>query len=167
MANKIYQHDEAAITWASAGGTELLTVQASAGVGLASATGRQGAYHNFGTSARSRLYAARAWIKPGGTRVIGEIVRVYWSTGDGTHYDNDDGTGDILVSALDKLRNVQQIGTIQIDENAAVEMNMPGTLLEVPHQYGAPIFWNATANALSATATDFGFELTPVPDEIQ
>lgn len=161
MPNKIYQKDEAAITWLAAAGTEAFTPTS-----LATATGRQGAHHDFGVSARSRLFAWRAWIKPGATRVVGEAVRIYLKTSDGSHPDNDDGTGDIAVSSSDKLRNVRQLGAIVIDENAAVEMAASG-IVEIGARYAAPIFWNGTANTLSATAGDFGFSLTPIPDEIQ
>lgn len=161
MPNKIYQIDEVAVTWQSAGGTELFTATS-----LAAGAGRQGAYHDFGTAARSSLFAWRARLVPGATRVVGEIVEVYWITSDGSHPDNDDGTGDIAVSAKDKLRNVLFLGTIEIDENAAVKMVASG-LLEHRHRYGAPVFWNATANTLSATAADYGFQVTPVPDQVQ
>lgn len=161
MANKIYQIDESAITWLSSGGTESFTPTS-----LGSGAGRQGAIHDFGASARSRLFAWRAWLKPGGTRVVGEVVRLYWKSSDGTHPDNDDGTGDIAVSSSDKLRNLLPIGLITIDENAAVEMVASG-FIELPARHGGPVWWNATANALSSTAGDFGFSLTPVPDEVQ
>ncbi len=161
MANKIYALLETAITWLSTGGTEAFTPTT-----LGSAAGRQGAHHDFGTASAARRFAWRAWIKPGGTRVVGEVVEIYWKTSDGTHPDNDDGTGDIAVSSADKLRNLVPIGFIQIDENAAVEMVASG-VLEHLHRYGAPVFWNRTANALSTTASDFGFSLTPVPDEVQ
>jgi hypothetical protein len=162
MTVKIYQHDETAITWASSGGTETFTPTS-----LASNAGRQGAHHDFGTSARSRLFRWRAFIKPGGTRVVNQAAcRVYLKTGDGTHFDNDDGTGDIALSSSDKLVNVELLGTILVDENAAVEMSRGG-FIEIAERYVAPIFYNGSANALSSTAADFGFVLTPVPDEIQ
>jgi hypothetical protein len=161
MANKIYQHDETAITWLASGGTNAFTPTS-----LATVSGRQGAYHDFGTAARSRIFAWRAWIKPGATRVVGEIVRVYLVTSDGTIADNDDGTGDAAVSAADKLRNLQQLGAIIIDENAAVTMAASG-MVEIGARHAAPVFWNATANTLSSTAADFGFSLTGIPDEVQ
>jgi len=161
MPNKIYFVPETAVTWRDTAGTELFTATS-----LGAAAGRQGAHHDFGTTAHARRYAWRAFLKPGATRVVGEVVRIYLKTSDGTHPDNDDGTGDIAVSAEDKLRNVTQIGSIVVDENAAVEMVASGDL-ELSHRYGAPIFWNATANSLSATAADFGFDMTPVPEEIQ
>lgn len=161
MANKIYQLLETAITWAASGGTETFTPTS-----LGSLAGRQGALHDFGTGSIARRFRWRAWIKPGGTRVVGELIEIYLKTSDGTHPDNDDGTGDIAVSAKDKLRNCLLIGHIEIDENAAVEMVASGTV-DLPDRYAAPIFWNATANALSSTAGDFGFSMTPVPYEVQ
>jgi len=157
----VYQDEEAAVTWLSTGGTEAFTPTS-----LGAAAGRQGAHHDFGAGARARRFAWRAWIKPGATRVVGEIIRIYLKTSDGTRHDNDDGTGDIAVSSVDKLRNLLQIGAIVIDENAAVEMVGSGEV-EISARYAAPIFWNATANSLSATAGDFGFSLTPVPDAVQ
>lgn len=161
MANKIYQIDETAITWLSTGGTETFTPTS-----LASSAGRQGAHHDFGSSARARRFVWRGWIKPGGTRAVGEIVEWYIKTSDGTHPDNDDGTGDIALSAADKLRNLKLIGVCQIDEDAAVEMVASGEI-EISSRYAAPVIYNRTANALSSTAGDFGFSLTPVPDEVQ
>lgn len=161
MPNKVYQQQETTVTWRSSGGTELFTPTS-----LASAAGRQGAHHDFGASSVGRRFAWRAFLKPGATRVVGEVIRVYLKTSDGTRHDNDDGTGDIAVSAQDKLRNIDLLGTIQIDENAAVEMVAHGEVLLL-HRYGAPIFWNATANSLSTTAGDYGFDMTPVPDEVQ
>lgn len=161
MANKVYQVTETLITWRASGGTNAFTPTS-----LAATAGRQGAYHNLGTAVRSRLFRWEAFLKPGGTRVVGEVIRVYLALGNGTQYNNDDGTGDIALSSVDKLRNVQQIGAIVIDENAAVEMTAWG-IVEIAHQYCAPIFYNGSANALSSTAADFGFNLTPIPDEVQ
>lgn len=161
MPNKLYEIPETAITWLSTGGTNLFTPTS-----LGSSAGRQGAHHDRGTSARPARFAWRAWLKPGATRVVGQPIYVYLKTSDGTHPDNDDGTGDIAVSALDKLRNVRLIGVIEIDENAAVEMTASGEI-EVGQRYVAPVFWNATSNSLSTTAGDFGFALTPIPPELQ
>src|SRR5687768_10354163 len=105
MANKILQPLETAITWLSTGGTKPFTPTS-----LGSLAGRQGEHHDLGTASATRRFRWRAWIKPGGTRVVGELVEIYLKTSDGSHPDNDDGTGDIAVSAKDKLRNVWQIG---------------------------------------------------------
>ena len=159
--SKVYQHEETALTFKSTGGSALFTP-----TGLLTAAGRQSAYYDLGVAARSRLYAWRAVIVPGATRVVGEKIRIYLITSDGAKPDNDDGTGDIAVSSIDKLRNLDLIGEIQVDENAAVPMVAHG-LVELPHRWIGVAFWNATANTLSATATDFLFTLTPVPDAVQ
>lgn len=159
--SKVYQVIETAITYLNSGGSAAFTPTS-----LASGAGRQSAYYDRGTAAAARKFNLRVWFKPGGTRVIGEQVDVYILTGDGTHYDNDDGTGDIAVSALDKLRNPTWIGSVDIDENAAVEMGANWDI-EVTGRYIAVVFWNRTANTLSTTAGDYGAELIPIPDESQ
>lgn len=161
MANKVYQALETVITWLASGGTATFTPTSLAGT-----SGRQGAHHDLGTASAARRFGWRAWIKPGATRTVGDRIEVYLKTSDGTRHDNDDGTGDIAVSSVDKLNNLLWLGTILIDENAAVEMVKSGEVF-IPHRYCAPVFWNTSANALSSTAADFGFSLTPVPDEVQ
>lgn len=163
MANLVYVQPETAITWLASGGTNVLTLTS-----LASGAGRQGALHDFGaTTARARAFNWRAYVKFATTPVVGEIIEIYAKTGDGTHRDNDDGTGDAAVSAEDKLRNLTYIGCIIVDEASTTpEFSASGTI-EVDAREFSPVFWNATADALSATAGDHGFELTPVPDEVQ
>lgn len=157
----VYQDEEDTISWLASGGTATFTPTS-----LGAAAGRQGELHDLGASARPRRFVWRARIVPGGTRVVGEVIRIYLKTSDGTNPDNDDGTGDIAVSSVDKLRNLTPIGAITIDENAAVAMVASGEI-EISARYVGPVFWNATANALSATAGDFGFWLTEVPDAVQ
>lgn len=161
MANKILQPLETAITWLSSGGSAALTMTS-----LANNAGRQGAHYDLGTASATRRFRWRAWCKPAATPTVGNLIRVYLKTSDGTSPDNDDGTGDIAVSAEDKLRNLLYLDAIVVDEAASVVMAKSGTIL-VPDRYVAPVFWNASAASFTATATDHGFSLTPVPDEVQ
>jgi len=158
MTSKAYQLPETALTWDSAGTTELFTCTS-----VAANAGRQGALHDFGTSAHARDYAFRGYVKFATAPVVGQAITVFWKSSDGTHPDNDDGTGDIAVSAQDKLLNLEFLGSIIVDEvSTTAEMVVSG-LLEVVHRHGSPVFWNQTADALSATAADCGFILTPMP----
>ena len=158
MTSKAYLLAETAITWLDTGGTELITLTS-----VAAAAGRQGALHDFGASARSPIFTWRAYVKMTTTPVVGETIDIYWKTSDGTHPDNDDGTGDIAVSAEDKLKNLQYLGSIIIDEASTTpEFVAHGSLLHEP-RHGCPVFWNSTADAISATAADSGFTATPVP----
>lgn len=164
MANKIYQTPESDITWKASGGSELLTCTS-----LAASAGRQGALHDFGATARSREYVWRFYMKFATTPVVGEIIRIYWKSSDGTYPDNDDGTGDIAVSAENKLKNLRLLGRLIVDEASTTpQFVASGPLpIELGHRHGGPVIWNDTADAFSSTAADHGFILTPVPLELQ
>lgn len=164
MPNLIYVNEEAAITWKPATQSPTNTFEVDA---IATASGRQGALHDFGTGARSRRFAWRAWVQCQATPTLGALIRVYLKTSDGSHPDNDDGTGDAAVSAEDKLRNLHYIGAIVVDEAAAnVEFAASGDV-EISARYVAPVFWNASGATLTTDEAEHGFQLTPVPDEVQ
>ena len=163
MVNKVYQHDEAAIIWTDTTGTLAMTLNNLA----ASGNGRQGAVKDFGTAARAGWFAWRAWFKAATAPVVDEEVRVYAKTSDGTHPDNDDGTGNIVVSSADKLKNLLQVGTIVVDEAATAVEFVKSGLIWLPQRYFMPLLWNATADNFEATNNVSGFSLTPVPSEIQ
>lgn len=165
MANKTYGVIETAIAWADSGGDAVLTLTS-----VASGAGRQGALYDLGATARAHLYTWRAWVQFATTPVVGERVEVYLKTAQASnaHPDNDDGTGDAAVSAEDKLRNLRHLGSIVVDETSTTpEFVASGGPIWVSEQVVAPVFWNRTADALSATAADHGFELVPVPQELQ
>lgn len=162
MANKIYQIDEAATTWLDSGGSLVLTF-ASLGAGA----GRQGAVLDLTASARSYKFYWRFWCKFATTPVLNEAIGIYMKTGDGTIYDNDDGTGDAAVSAIDKLKNLTLLKSVFVDEATTAAIISASGYVTVKARYFIPVIWNGTADALSATAADMGFSLTPVPDQIQ
>ncbi|GAG98395.1 unnamed protein product, partial [marine sediment metagenome] len=59
------------------------------------------------------------------------------------------------------------IGQIIVDEANTAPLFVASGEIDVSHQHGGPVFWNRTTNALSANAGDHGFNLTPLPEEIQ
>ena len=158
MTSKAYQIAETAITWKNTGGSELLTL-----TGVAAAAGHQGALHDFGTVAYAREYAWCAYVKFATAPVVGETIDIYWKSSDGTHPDNDDGTGDIAVSSVNKLKNLKLLDSIVVDEASVTPEFVASGFMNVTHRHGSPVFWNRTADALSSTATDHGFILTPMP----
>ena len=162
MANKVYTIEETAIEFKSTGGVDFTATS------LASGAGRQSAQHDLGTSARSRIFAWRAFCQHVATPAVGEVVRVYLKTDDTvSHPDNDDGTSDAAVSAEDKLRNLHHIGNIVLDEAAADIEFVASGVVEINARKVQVVFWNAAATAFTATATEHGFVLTPMPDEVQ
>lgn len=158
MTSKAYQLPETALTWLSSTGDAVITLTS-----LATLTGRQGALHDFGVAAHARDYAWRAWVKFATAPVLGERIDIYWKSSDGTHPDNDDGTGDAAVSAEDKLRNLTPIGSIIVDEASLTPEFAASGFMDITHRYGCPVFFNRTVDSLSATALDHGFKLTPMP----
>ena len=162
MANLIYQLPETAISWTDTTGTLAMTLN-----NLAAGAGRQGAVHDFGTGARSPRYAWRLGVEFDTQPVVNEFLRIYAKTSDGTDPDNDDGTGDIAVSAENKLKNLTQIGALVVDE-AIVDIQMAASgFILLPHRYFMPVVWNATADNLQATNNINVFTLTPVPLQVQ
>jgi len=169
MANLIYQNE----------GTHLHAVPATAAQAedvafevqsLASAAGRQSAQLDLGAGARSSLFEWRAFVQFATTPVLDEVVLIYLKTSDGVHEDNDDGTTEGAVSAIDKLKNLRFIGAIKVDQATAdIEMvaSSGGTPIEIRARYVNVVFWNASADALTADVDENGFTLIPVPDEIQ
>lgn len=150
---------ETAITFTDTGSTPDNVITLTS---LATVSGRQSAQHDFGTSARAYQFNWRAYVQFATAPVVGETVDIYVKTSDGTHADNDDGTGDLAVSAEDKLKNLQYIGSISVDEAVAdIEMVASGTV-NLTHRYVQVVFWNATVDSLTATASEHGFILEPV-----
>lgn len=163
MTRLIYFIPESIVTWRDSGGTEVITLAS-----LATVSGRQGARHDFGdTTERSRRYRWRFFCQFSTAPVVNELIHVLWKTEDNDAADNDDGTGDAAVSAEDKLKNLTHLGSLMVDEAAInVEMSLSGEF-RFSERFGSPVIWNDTADTLHATAANNGFNLQPVPDNIQ
>lgn len=170
MTAKVFQIGGTDITWLSSTGSEVLTLTS-----LGAGAGRQGAQHDFGdiTTAREMLFDWHAFVQFGATPVLDETVDIYWkgfAAQSSTRGMNDDGTGDAALSAEDKLKNLIYLGSIIVDE-AAVDIEMTafnkGDPIWIPHRYGMPVFFNNTADVLTATALEHGFTLTPITPQAQ
>lgn len=163
MPNKAYFNEETTIIWGSeVGDDEAWTTES-----VADGAGRQGAHHDFGTTARAAEYRYRFHTQAVATPTLRDICELKWKTSDGTHHDNDDGTGDIAVSAKDKLRNLLALKPAIVDEAAAnIEYVSRGRLVHVD-RYGAPVVFNEMGSAITADAAETKFHLTPIPPEIQ
>lgn len=169
MTSKAYQIGEADKTWLDTGGTELLTLTS-----LGAGAGRQGAQHDFGdiTVAKAYLFDWTFFCKFAGAPVVNERLDVYWKGWHqgGTHAMNDDGVADAALSSPDKLKNLKFLGSLVIDEANAtpefVAMNK-GEPVWLPHRYGCPVIFNNSQTALSATAAEHGFILTPIALQAQ
>lgn len=166
MTNPIYQKQGTPVVWKDSGGDLVITLQ-----NLAFGAGRQGATKDWGalSTARPTLYKFRLELSFETAPVVDEAVSIYWkSSDDNVVWDNDDGTGDIALSSTNKLRNLQLIGTLIVDEAVAdVTMSVSGYFRNY-ERYGAPVIYNGSAgDNLQNTANDASLTITPVYDEIQ
>ena len=162
--NKIPHVRETQITWRNTGGTRVLDMTS-----IASGEARQGARHDFTTGSIARLYEWSAFTQLVATPTLGELIYVFWKWGDGSQAANDHGTGDIdyLAADIDKLRNLEQLGAIEVDQAAAnIEFTANG-ILRLKSRYGHPVLHVDTAVATTSDATEHGFTLTPIVPEIE
>ncbi len=154
--SKAYLLPETAITFKDSAGTVVFTCTS-----VASGAGRQSAQHDFGTGAHAFLFNWTAYVQFATEPVVDEVIDVYLKTSEGTHIDNDDGTGDAAVSAEDKLKNLQHIGSIVVDEASVTPEFSASGVVAIYNKIVQVVFFNKTADALSSTASECGFILDP------
>jgi len=170
MTAKAYQIGETDITWLASAGSAVLTLTS-----LGAGAGRQGARYDFGAidTARAHMFDWVFFMQFATAPDVGEKVDIYWKGYHqaGTHAMNDDGDGDAVLSAEDKLLNLTYLGTLTADEASATPEFTAfnrGDPIWIPHRYGMPVIWNGTAaDAFSSTAAEHGFILTPVVPQAQ
>lgn len=168
MPNKIYQIGETAITFDGTIGADV----AWSIEGVANNAGRQSAHHNLGalSTARSHIFHYRFFTHFQLTPTLGNAIELHMKTSDGTHPDNDDGVVDTALSSLDALKNLKLINVLKVIDASAnvagVEMAISG-IVEVYDRDVAFVIVNKSGATISATDSDSGLILTPLPAEIQ
>lgn len=142
---------------------------------VADGAGRQSATYDAGGgvgTARPNRYLIEFWTQLQATPTVGNAVRLYlkeYGSESGTpdHPTNDDGSGDIAVSAEDKLRNPRLLDSIIVDEAAAnVEMGVK-LVVEIDVRHFALVLWNGSGATTSATASATKARVTPLPYQVQ
>ena len=149
------------ITFVASGGDVAMTLTS-----LGDDAGRHSAAHDTGASARTPHFEVTAKFQHVATPTVGEQVLVYMQQADSdavADWQNDDGTGDIALSAQDKLKNMALIGSATIDEAAAsIEVTMDPVVIDIHKRYVRFCVWNEAGSALSAVAAENYIELTPI-----
>jgi hypothetical protein len=164
MANNIYANPGTPITFQSSGGSAVLTPTS-----VAAGAGRISAQFDRGAGAQPALYRWRAFTKWLASPAVGDQLRLYLVTSDGTNQDgNGLGTADAAVASEAELSaNCQQFGSV-IAGAAASQTEAQSGFVEIRERYISVAIWDGSATkALTATATDTAISLTPWPDQIQ
>jgi hypothetical protein len=168
VAHKLYGVAETVTTWTDTTGDLALTFN-----NLAFGAGRQGATLDIGaiTTAKSLWWAYELRIQWDTTPIVDELVRLALKRSvDGSIWDNDDGTGNIALSSLNKLKNCLPLTPAVCDEAAADIDTVSRGVIFLPRniRYVAPIVYNGSAgDNLQATNNVCYFKLWPVPPELQ
>ena len=166
MANKVLIDPETTIEWRDSGGDETITL-ASLGAGV----GRNGEFHDWGAAPRSLRYYLKFFCQFDATPVVGDTVLIFVReaglTASIVKPTNDDGDGDIALSALDKIRNLKLVTRLSVDEASTSGVMAVETFFRTAARQFAPVVFNNSADILHSTAANNGVDITPVPFEIQ
>lgn len=171
MTSLIYQNSETTLWFVPAAAAQAADY-AFEMHNIAAAAGRQSAAWDRGVAATPAIYEWCAFIQFAETPVLGETIDFYLkpmgSDASATaHPANDDGTGSIAVSAVDKLNNLHYLGSIVVDEVAVdIEMVARDSCYLTARGYNI-VMWNASADALTNDVDENGFFMTPIPDQGQ
>tara|TARA_R110000737_G_scaffold161242_1_gene189095 strand:+ start:27 stop:533 length:507 start_codon:yes stop_codon:yes gene_type:complete len=150
---------ETAITFTASGGDVIATFD-----GLLTLAGRQSAQHDFTDSARAFMYRWRANTQWDTQPIVGETLDFYYKSAltASTVLDNDDGTGDIALSAADKLKNLHYIGSIVVDEAILDIPTVASGTIAIYERFIHIVAFNNSVDTLSTTANHTSFTLTPI-----
>jgi len=163
MANKIYTAYETATVWTDSTGDLAMTLQ-----NLAASAGRQGATLDRGTASKPGWFLWTFETQFETTPVVDEIVQLFLKVSqDDTVFTNDDGEGDIALSATNKTKNLIPLRSLIVDKAAADVTMMVSDIIFLPWRSIVPVVYNGTADNLQNTANVNKFTLYPIPPEIQ
>ncbi len=137
--------------------------------GLPNGSGQKSDVYDLGGGPRVNLFEWRAkTVVGGGAPTLGATVEMYLVTSDdGTLFDANLASGNLLTSNAEKRRNLQYLGAIQVDQAATGLPFITSGLTQIYARYACVAWWNLTGQSLSATQGDNLFQLTPVPDQVE
>jgi len=163
MANKIYQIAETSLSFKNTGGDITLTLTS-----VGSGAGRISAEYDKGAGAK--WTKARIWLKTKSATqtVVGQAYLLFTTMSDGTNRSNALGASDAAVSSANDTLNLNPalVATIY-DASSTPEACVYTGICLIPSRQFSVVFWNATDDALSATAGDHEVIIEPIVDEIQ
>lgn len=162
MPNKVYINPETAVTFAPSGGNVAFTVTS-----LANNAGRISAQWDRGSGAKPARYVWRAKTKASAALTAGTALDIFMSTSNGSIQDGNLGTSDAAISSVEKMNNLRGCGAIIADSTTSGEPLQSSGIVTIYDRYVSVVWWNRLGQALTGTASDHAFVLTPVPDEIQ
>lgn len=164
MASKIYVHSEAEKLFRGTGAGDVLWTPQNE----ATAKGRLSSQLDLGdpaSAARAYRYGWSITTKLGAAGAVGNYIRLYLVTSNGTIADGNMGTTDAELTSEAPLANTLLIGSLAVDAVNTI-LNASG-VVELYRRYVQIAAWNASGQTLTNTVTDHLFYLWPIPFEGQ
>lgn len=162
MANKLYIARETPISFDGTGGADV----AFSMEGVVDGAGRVSAQYDLGTGSTPHLFRWRSEVLWQATPTKGAACWFYAAGGDGTNIDGDVGAIDAALGSEDQLSNLLYIGRVVVETAHTFKMVRSGTF-EFYDRYISIVGFNRGVATINATDSNFSFELTPIPPEIQ
>lgn len=164
MANEIYQLPGTTITFKASGGDVTFTPTS-----VSNGAGRISAQYDRGSGAKPGLYRWEAITKAAAGLAVGAALEISLATAhvSSSQIDGNQSTSDAAFSATDKRRNLQYVGSVVADSTSSGEIQTASGLVFITARYISVVWWNAFGQALSSTAGDHVFTLTPYAPQIQ
>lgn len=160
MANEFYIKHGSEIVFGSEVGDDVAwTIE-----NIANAAGRQSSFYDQGAegTARPLFWQYRIFTQAQATPTVGNQLRCFLKTSDGSHPDNDDGTTDAAISSINKLLNLTTLHSPTVDEAAADTMFVNKGMLPIPHRYFGVAGWNAMGSSITNDDTETKAIFTPL-----
>lgn len=161
MPQKLYSRREDAVRFEASGGNVVLTLTS-----LANGAGRVSAQYDRGVGGAADRFIWRFKTTLAVAAALGAVLTIYLVTSDGTDADGNLGTTDAALPALDRRRNLVPIGSVIADAASTGPFKASG-VVEILERFVQVVVVNEMGQALSASAGDHAFVLTPVPPEVQ
>ncbi len=165
MPSKIYMQEEATVVFGAEAGDDVAWSTNS----VLDGAGQQSAQYDLGLAPRSQDYRVRFYSRLQAGAAINQTLDLYLKTGDdpALHLDNDEGVGDIPLSAVSKLVNLHYIGSIAVD-STGVDIELVSSMyVSIISRYIHFVFQNQSGAETSAALSATKVELTPIPFEGQ
>lgn len=164
MANEILQRPGTTVSFKASGGDVAFT-----NTSVANGAGRISAQWDRGAGSKAGLYRWEALTKAAAALSVGVTLEIYLATAhvSSSQIDGNQSTADAAFASGDKRRNLQFVGAVVADSTTNGEVQAASGIVFITARYVSVVWWNALGQALSGTAGDHTFTLTPYNPEVQ
>ena len=164
MSFSIYTNPGPPVTFRPSGGGGTGTLVNFNIAALSASVGHLSAQFDLGVGPRPFLYEWRAKITLDNGVNIGENLILKVCSSDGSIADGTFSTADQSVASIDLFRNLQFMGSLELDNPQTVTVLQGSGIVQIYGRYVQLAIWNNTTTNIKSTTSASKVILTPVPD---